>query len=94
MKETGSPGLVASAELVAIFTAVLAIPFYLGIVHWPVPQMLLYSGAASATMTTGGFLDESKRFAAGLKVFFFEMLLWLAIIIPLGGLAYLIALIF
>lgn len=94
MKEHSGPRLEASPELAAICTAVLAIPFYLGIVHWPIAQMLLYSGAASAAMTTGTFIEMPERRAGGSKLFFLDMALWLALIIPLGGAAYLIALVF
>ncbi len=94
MKEHRGLSLEASPELIAIFATVLAIPFYLGIVHWAVPQMLLYSGAASASMTTGGFMDEPQRLSGGVKLFLLDMALWLAIIVPVGGVAYLIAWLF
>lgn len=85
---------VSQPEAVAVFTAALAIPFYLGIVHLPVPQLLLYSGAASAAMTTGEFIEAPERRKGGARIFFLDTAVWFALIASVGGLAYLIALFF
>ena len=85
---------ITSPEACAAFAAVLAIPFYLGIVHLAVPQLLLYSGAAGAAMTTGEFMESPERRRGGARIFLLDTALWFALIASLGGAAYLIALIF
>ena len=85
---------VSHPEAFAVFAAAFAIPFYLGFVHLPVPQFLLYSGAASAAMTTGEFIEEPKRRTGGARIFILDTALWFALIASIGGVAYLIALIF
>ncbi len=85
---------ITPAETVTVFAAALVIPFYLGIIHMPVPQLLLYSGAASAAMTTGEFAETPSRRAGGTRVFVMDMLIWFGLIAAAGGVAYGIALIF
>lgn len=85
---------VSQPEAVAVFAAALAIPFYLGIIHLPVSQLLLYSGAASAAMTTGEFIEAPERRKGGARIFILDSALWFAMIASIGGAAYLIALIF
>ena len=85
---------VSQPEAVAVFTAALAIPFYLGIVHLPVQQLLLYSGAASAAMTTGEFIEAPERRSGGARIFMLDTVVWFGLIASVGGAAYLIALVF
>ena len=85
---------VSQPEAFAVFAAALAIPFYLGIVHSPVPQLLLYSGAASAAMTTGEFVETPERRRGGARIFILDMAVWFALIASVGSVVYLIALIF
>lgn len=85
---------VTPPEALAAFAAVLAIPFYFGIVHLPVPQLLLYSGAASAAMTTGEFMETPERRKGGARIFLLDTALWFTLIASVGGAMYLIALIF
>ena len=81
----------------ALLTAILAaigFPFYLGLIHLPVAQLALYSGVASTAMATGQYVDSPAELRGGMKVYFSELGLWLALIAVTGGLAYTVALIF
>jgi hypothetical protein len=81
----------------ALFTALAAvfgIPFYLGLIHLPVGQLVLYSGVASSAMATGQYIDTPSAIRGGVQTFLGEWGLWFGLIALLGGFAYLIALIF
>lgn len=80
--------------IVAAFAVLLAFPFYLGFVHVTLPQLLLYSAGASAAMATGEYADTPKPFRGGPRVLFSEALLWLLVILAVGGCTYLVALLF
>ena len=81
-------------ELLTAIAATLAIPFYLGFVHTPAPQLMLYGGVASAAMATGEFVEHRELAQGGWKVFLADSAIWFAVIALLGGIAYLLALIF
>jgi hypothetical protein len=81
-------------ELVTAIAAALAIPFYLGFVHTPLPQLALYSGVAGAAMATGEFAEANNLQRGGLRLFFADAMIWAFLIALLGGLTYLIALLF
>ena len=81
----------------ALFTAlaaVLGLPFYLGLIHLPVGHLVLYSGVASSAMATGQYIDTPSDIRGGVQSFLGELSLWFALIVLLGGFAYLVALIF
>ena len=81
-------------ELVTAVAATIGIPFYLGFVHTPVPQMVLYTGIAGAAMATGEFVETPAMRAHSLRLFAIDVAVWAVMIGLLGGIAYLIALIF
>lgn len=74
--------------------ATLAIPFYLGFVHTPAPQLALYGGVASAAMATGEFMECRELAQGGLLTFIADSAIWFLVIALLGSTAYLVALIF
>ena len=82
------------AILAVAFAAVFAFPFYLGLIHLPLRQFALYSGAAGAAMAVEQYLGEPNSRGAGLKLFAMEAALWAAIVLVLGSVAYAVALIF
>ena len=94
MHAPGSESHKRYPALLAAAAAVLGIPFYLGFVHMPIAHMFVYSGVASTAMATGQFVDTPRNERGGLQAFLGELGLWFALIILLGGLSYLIALIF
>ena len=81
------------AELVTAAAAALGLPFYLGFVHAPVPQLALYSGVAGAAMATGEFVESPMLTRGGLRLFLTDVAVWAAVIGLFGGAAYLLALI-
>jgi hypothetical protein len=81
-------------ELLTAVAATLGIPFYLGIIHTPAPQLVLYGGFASAAMATGEFVEYSDLARGGWRIFLADSLVWFGVIALLGGIAYLFALIF
>jgi hypothetical protein len=80
--------------LLTALAAVLALPFYMGLVHVPLAQMFVYSGVASTAMAAGQFVDTPREERGDAHVFVAELGLWFAAIVLFGGLSYLIALIF
>jgi hypothetical protein len=84
----------SKAELVTAFAAAIGIPFYLGIMHTPVPQLALYSGVAGAAMATGELVEDPRFRRQGLRLFVADVVVWATVVGFTGGLAYLIALIF
>ena len=93
----GHPGTLSEKRYPALLTAVAAavgFPFYLGLIHLPVAQLLVYSGVASTAMATGQYVDTSRHERGGARLFLSELGLWFALILLSGGLAYLAALIF
>ena len=81
-------------ELVTAFAAAIGIPFYLGFVHTPVPQLALYSGIAGAAMATGEFVETPLMKRGGLRLFLADAAIWAGVICLIGGATYLLALIF
>lgn len=81
-------------ELVTAITAAIGIPFYLGFVHTPVPQLAIYSGIAGAAMATGEFVETPLMKRGGFRLFLADAAIWAAVIGLVGGGAYLFALIF
>jgi hypothetical protein len=59
-----------------------------------VPQLALYSGVAGAAMATGEFVESPLLARGGFRLFLTDAVIWAAVIGLLGGLAYLVALIF
>ena len=84
----------SKAELVTAIAAAVGIPFYLGFVHAAVPQLVLYSGVASAAMATGEFAETPHLQRWGFRLFLTDAAAWFALIAVLGGVAYLFALLF
>jgi hypothetical protein len=84
----------SKAELVTAIAATLGIPFYLGVIHLPAPQLVLYGGVASAAMATGEFAEYSHLARGGLPVFLMDASIWFGVIALFGGIAYLLALVF
>ena len=84
----------SKAELVTAVAAALGIPFYLGLIHTPVSHLALYSGIAGTAMATGEFAETTQLHRAGLRLFFMDAAVWAFVIALLGGLTYLVALIF
>ena len=74
--------------------AALAIPFYLGLVHWTVANFVVYSAGASAALTAGDFLDAAPATRGGSVQFLLDAAVWFALVIGIGLLAYSIALLF
>lgn len=91
------PESVSERRYPALFTAAaaaLGIPFYLGLIHLPVAQLLVYSGIAGTAMAAGQYVDTPTDERGGTQSFLLELGLWFALIMICGGLAYLVALIF
>ena len=84
----------SKAELVTALAAVVGIPFYLGIIHTPMPQLALYSGFAGAAMATGEFAEDPRFRRQGLRLFMADVAVWVALVAVVGSLAYLVARIF
>jgi hypothetical protein len=84
----------SKAEMVTAIAATVGIPFYLGIIHTPIPQLAFYGGFASAAMATGEFVEHSDLARGGWRVFLADSAVWFGVIALLGGAAYLFALIF
>lgn len=82
------------AELLTAATAAVAIPFYLGLIHLPAPQLVVYSGVAGTAMATGEFVESTHLQRGGWRLFIADAAAWSAVIAFLGGLTYLLALIF
>lgn len=74
--------------------AAIGLPFYLGFIHTPVPQLVFYSGVAGAAMASGEFAEQASLERGGFRLFMADTALWVAIIVLLGGSAYLLALLF
>ena len=81
-------------QLLTAFAGIVAIPFYLGLIHVTAPQMLLYSGVAGTSMAAGGYLDSPRDKRGSLTAWLQEALLWSLVVVALGGTAYAVALIF
>lgn len=81
-------------ELVTAIAAAIGIPFYLGFVHTPLPQLALYSGFAGAAMATGEFVETPLLKRGGLRLFMADAAIWAAVIGLIGGITYVFALIF
>jgi hypothetical protein len=84
----------SKAELVTAAAATLAIPFYLGFVHTPAPQLALYGGVASAAMASGEFAEYSDPVLGGWRAFLVDTAVWFGVIAILGTAAYLLASVF
>lgn len=84
----------STAELVTAATAAIGIPFYLGLIHFGAPQLVLYSGVAGTAMATGEFVESSQLQRGGWRLFVADAAVWSVVIVLLGGLAYILALIF
>lgn len=84
----------SKAELVTAIAAMVAIPFYLGVIHAGAPQFAVYSGVAGTAMATGEFAEHSSLQTWGFRLFLMDVALWCSGVALLGGAAYLIALIF
>ena len=82
------------AELITDIAAAVGLPFYLGFVHAPVPQLALYSGVAGAAMATGEFVETPLLKRGGFRLFMADSAIWALVIGLIGGIVYLIALIF
>ena len=82
------------AQLVTATAAAIGLPFYLGLVHAPVTQFFLYSGIAGTAMATGEYAMSPEMRGDGLRVFVADVAVWAVVVGALGGLAYVIALIF
>ena len=82
------------AELITAVAAAVGLPFYLGFVHAPVPQLALYSGVAGAAMATGEFVETPLLKRGGFRLFMADSAIWAFVIGLIGGIAYLLALIF
>jgi hypothetical protein len=81
-------------ELVTAVAAAIGIPFYLGFMHTPIPQLALYSGVAGAARATGEFVETPLMKRGGFRLFLADAGIWAASIGLVGGLAYVFALIF
>jgi hypothetical protein len=81
-------------ELATALAAAIGIPFYLGFVHAPIPQLALYSGFAGAAMATGEFVETPLMKRGGIRLFMADTAIWAVVIGLIGGLTYLFALIF
>ena len=81
-------------ELVTAIAAAIGIPFYLGFVHTPVPQLAIYSGVAGAAMAAGEFVETPLMARGGFRLFFADAAIWASVIALVGATAYLFALIF
>jgi hypothetical protein len=81
-------------ELVTAVAAAIGLPFYLGFMHTPVPQLAIYSGLAGAAMATGEFVETPLMKRGGFRHFLADAAIWAGVIGLLGGGAYLLALIF
>ena len=80
-------GLEAGATL----AAVLLIPIYMGFIHVAPVAALAYAGVGGVAMAAG----EELQFEAGLgEVTAWDVVLWTLAIATVGGVAYLLALIF
>jgi hypothetical protein len=80
--------------VLAAFTAVLVVPFYVGVVHWNARQFFFYALVASIAMAIGEHL-ETPPSPGGRRVLFLQgALLWFAAIMIAGGIAYLVAWLF
>jgi hypothetical protein len=84
----------SKAQLVTAIAAAIGIPFYLGFVHTPLPQLVLYTGVAGAAMATGDYVETPMLKNFGVRLFLTDAALWAAVIATIGAVAYLVALIF
>lgn len=84
----------STAQLVTAFAAAIAIPFYLGFIHLTAGQLLVYSGVAGTAMATGDYVETPRSGRGGVRLFFADAMVWFTVIALIGGLAYLLALIF
>lgn len=84
----------SKAELITALAAAIGLPFYLGIMHAPFPQLALYSGVAGAAMATGELVENPRFRQQGARLFAADAAVWAAVVAFFGGLAYLVALIF
>ena len=83
----------SEAGCVAAITVIIAIPFYLGLTHVPVPQLLIYTGAAGTALAAGEYAESRESFTT-VRMFVADIVGWCILIFMFGGLAYLTALIF
>ena len=84
----------SKAQLLTAAAAAIGIPFYLGFVHTPVPQLVLYSGVAGAAMATGDYVESPQIRSYGVRLFVADAAVWATAIAVFGAAAYAIALIF
>ena len=83
----------SKAGCVAAITATFALPFYLGFTHAPVPQLLIYTGAAGTALAAGEYVESREPFPT-VRMFVADVVGWCILILMFGGLAYLLALAF
>ena len=77
-------------EAAAIAAAVLAIPAYMGFIHATPAAALAYFVVGGTAMSLG----EQLQFRFDVEIDLADIALWCAAIAALGGLAYLLALLF
>lgn len=85
------------AAVLHIFMALflmLAIPFYLGLVHWSLGQFLLYCGAAGLGLAAGDYLTTDPALRSGLRFLVSDAALRSIALTLLGGFIYLLAWLF
>lgn len=76
----------------ALAVAVL-IPFYMGILHLTLVQLLGYGGVAGLLLAAGEHLRFTGAVAPRLREFLADLLLWAQMVLGLGTMSYLAAVI-
>ena len=81
------------AEVSGALTAAAVLPFYMGVLHLTLADLLLYSLAAGCLLSAGDQLRSTGLWSFRVSDFATDFPLWSGMVLGLGLLAYLIALV-
>ena len=80
------------AEGVGLIVAIVMLPFYIGVLHLTLVELLLYAGVAGAGLTAGDRLQFPRVRAFAPADLVVDFALWAQAVLGLGLVAYLLAL--
>ena len=81
------------SETAGALTVAILIPFYMGVIHLTVLQLLFYGGVAGSFLAGGEHLRYSGFVTPRMKEFFGDLFLWAQMVLGIGTVSYLIAVI-
>lgn len=92
-RELDTGGWIAPAFVA--FAGMVGIPFYFGVIHLPIVQLLVYSPFAGAAMTAGTHLDSLQgELGKSIGAIMAGVGFWTILTLMIGATSYLVALVF